>query len=187
MPFDIKTFPANTPEAAALGASPLKAEKSRNSASASRPSRCAALSLTADYYYIEVDDRIVLSNNFTGAAAVAALAAIGVTGISGGRYFTNAIDTKHPGLRHHRQLRHDASRPTSVLRLSAAYNWNRTRVTRVDTLPTNLSGLKSSLFDRVEQARIEVGNPREQPDPRGDVLRWPGSGLNAAHASATAR
>jgi len=48
---------------------------------------------------------------------------------------------------------------TSVLRLSAAYNWNRTRVTRVDTLPTNLSGLKASLFDRVEQARIEIGNP----------------------------
>jgi iron complex outermembrane receptor protein len=46
-----------------------------------------------------------------------------------------------------------------VLRLSAAYNWTRTRVTRVDTLPANLSGLKSSLFDRVEQARIEVGNP----------------------------
>ena len=46
-----------------------------------------------------------------------------------------------------------------MLRLSAAYNWTRTRVTRVDTLPTNLSGLKSSLFDRVEQARIELGNP----------------------------
>ena len=45
------------------------------------------------------------------------------------------------------------------MRLSAAYNQNRTLVTRVDTLPSNLSGLKSSLFDRVERGRIEDGNP----------------------------
>ena len=48
---------------------------------------------------------------------------------------------------------------SGVVRLSAAYNQNRTLVTRVDTLPSNLSGLKSSLFDRVERGRIEDGNP----------------------------
>ncbi|PYP81827.1 MAG: hypothetical protein DMD35_00275 [Gemmatimonadetes bacterium] len=158
VPFDIKTFPANTPEAAALGASPLKAEKSRNLGFGFAAEPLSSLSLTADYYYIEVDDRIVLSNNFTGAAAVAALQSIGVTGVSGGRYFTNAIDTRTRGYDIIANYGLTFS-TTSVLRLSAAYNWNRTRVTRVDTLPTNLSGLKSSLFDRVEQARIEVGNP----------------------------
>jgi iron complex outermembrane receptor protein len=158
VPFDIKTFPANTAEAAALGASPLKAEKSRNVGFGIAAEPISSLSLTADYYYIEVDDRIVLSNNFTGAAAVAALASIGITGVSGGRYFTNAIDTRTHGYDLIANYGLTFS-PASVLRLSAAYNWNRTRVTRVDTLPTNLSGLKSSLFDRVEQARIEVGNP----------------------------
>ena len=158
VPFDIKTFPANTPEAGALGASPLKAEKSRNVGFGVAVEPVQALSITADYYYIEVDDRIVLSNNFTGAAAVAALNAIGVTGISGGRYFTNAIDTRTRGYDVIANYGLTLS-PTSALRLSAAYNWNRTRVTRVDTLPANLSGLRSSLFDRVEQSRIEVGNP----------------------------
>jgi iron complex outermembrane receptor protein len=158
VPFDIKTFPASTPEAAALGASPLKAEKSRNVGFGIAAEPLSSLSVTADYYYIEVDDRIVLSNNFTGAAAVAALQNIGVTGVSGGRYFTNAIDTRTHGYDIIANYGLTFS-TTSVLRLSAAYNWNRTRVTRVDTLPENLSGLKSSLFDRVEQARIEVGNP----------------------------
>jgi iron complex outermembrane recepter protein len=89
---------------------------------------------------------------------VAALASIGITGISGGRYFTNAIDTRTRGYDVIANYGLTLS-PTSAVRLSAAYNWNRTRVTRVDTLPTNLSGLRSSLFDRVEQSRIEVGNP----------------------------
>ena len=158
VPFDIKTFPANTAEAAALGASPLKAEKSRNVGFGMGIEPLAGLSFTADYYYIEIDDRIVLSNNFTGAAAVAALASIGVTGVSGGRYFTNAIDTRTRGYDIIANYGFSPS-PNQALRLSAAYNWNRTRVTRVDTLPTNLSGLRTSLFDRVEQARIEVGNP----------------------------
>jgi iron complex outermembrane recepter protein len=158
VPFDIKTFPANTAEAAALGASPLKAEKSRNVGFGVAAEPLPSLSFTADYYYIEVDDRIVLSNNFTGAAAVTALQNIGVTGVSGGRYFTNAIDTRTHGYDVIANYGLTFS-TSSVLRLSAAYNWTRTRVTRVDTLPANLSGLKSSLFDRVEQARIELGNP----------------------------
>jgi iron complex outermembrane receptor protein len=158
IPFDIKTFPANTPEAAALGASPLKAEKSVNVGFGIAVEPVRSLSLTADYYYIEIDDRIVLSNNFTGAAAVAALASIGVTGVSGGRYFTNAIDTRTRGYDIIANYGLTLSQ-VSALRLSAAYNWTRTRVTRVDTLPTNLSGLRTSLFDRVEQSRIEVGNP----------------------------
>ena len=158
VPFDIKTFPASTKEAAALGASPLKAEKSRNVSFGVAAEPVSSLSFTADYYYIEINDRIVLSNNFTGAAAVTALQNIGVTGVSGGRYFTNAIDTRTHGYDIIANYGYTFS-TSGVLTLSAAYNWNRTRVTRVDTLPQNLSGLKSSLFDRVEQARIELGNP----------------------------
>jgi iron complex outermembrane receptor protein len=156
--FDIKTFPASSAEAQALGASPLKAEKSQNYGFGFALEPAPSLSLTADYYYIGIDDRIVLSNNFTGAAASAALGAIGVTGIQGGRYFTNAIDTRTRGYDIIANYGLTFAN-TSVLRLTAAYNNNRTRVTRVDTLPTNLAGLKASLFDRVEQERIEEGNP----------------------------
>ncbi|MEO8620546.1 MAG: TonB-dependent receptor [bacterium] len=158
VPFDIKTFPANSKEAAALGASPLKAEKSHNYGFGFAAEPISALSFTVDYYYIEIGDRIVLSNNFTGPIAVNALATIGISGISGGRYFTNAIDTKTHG--------YDAIvnygltlSNTSLLRLTGAYNHNVTRVTRVSLLPTNISGLQGSLFDRAEEARIEVGNP----------------------------
>jgi iron complex outermembrane receptor protein len=177
IPFDIKTFPASTPEAQALGASPLKAEKSRNYSAGLAMEPVPALSFTFDYYYIAVDDRIVLSNNFTGASAIAALAKIGITGISGGRYFTNAIDTKTHG--YDAIVNYGLSFSSSaVLRLTAAYNHNRTRVTRVDTLPTNLSGLRSSLFDRTEQGRIEEGNPENNLILAG-TYNLRGLGLNA--------
>lgn len=159
-PFDIKTFPANSKEAGALGASPLKAEKSHNYGFGLAAEPMKSLSFTADYYYIELNDRIVLSNNFIGPQALAALTSIGVTGVTGGRYFTNAIDTKTHG--YDLVANYGLTLASnSILHLSAAYNHNTARVTRVDTLPTNLSGLKSSLFDRVEQARIEVGNPND--------------------------
>ena len=40
---------------------------------------------------IGIDDRIVFSGNFTGQAVVDRLATIGITGVSGARYFTNAV------------------------------------------------------------------------------------------------
>jgi iron complex outermembrane receptor protein len=158
VPFDIRTFPASSPEALALGSSPLRAEKSHNYGIGLALEPLSSLSFTADYYYVGIDDRIVLSNNFTGAAVTAALQAIGVTGIQGGRYFTNAIDTKTHGLDliANYGLTFENS---GVMRLTAAYNHNRTRVTRVRPMIANLSGLQSSLFDRVEQGRIEEGNP----------------------------
>ena len=158
IPFDIKTFPASSREAQSLGASPLTAEKSQNYSAGIALEPASGLSLTYDYYYIAIDDRIVLSNNFTGPIALAALATIPVKGVSGGRYFTNAIDTKTHG--YDAIANYGLSFANSgVLRLTAAYNHNRTRVTRVADLPANISGLQGSLFDRVEKGRIEEGNP----------------------------
>ena len=158
VPFDIKTFPASSAEAIALGSSPLKAEKSHNYGIGFALEPMPSLSLTTDYYYIGIDDRIVLSNNFTGPQADAALAAINVTGVQGGRYFTNAIDTKTHGFDIIANYGLSLAN-SSVLRLTGAYNHNRTRVTRVSQLPANLSGLQGQLFDRVERGRIEQGNP----------------------------
>ncbi len=158
VPLDIKTFPASSRDAGALGASPLKAEKSHNYGIGLAAEPAKSLSLTFDYYYIEVNDRIVLSNNFTGPIAVAALAAINITGISGGRYFTNAIDTKTHGFDAILNYGY-AFTNTSLAKFTAAYNHNTTRVTRVAALTGSISGLQGSLFDRVEKARIEFGNP----------------------------
>ena len=68
VPFEVGTFPVEQPVARALGAEDLKPEESEHSAPASSGTRSTPLELTADYYRIDIDDRIVLSGNFTGGA-----------------------------------------------------------------------------------------------------------------------
>ena len=155
-PFEVRTFPVNTPQARALGARPLQPEKSLNLSAgvALQPTR--ALGLTADLYQIQIDDRIVLSENFTGDAVQAILRPLGATG---GRFFTNAIDTRTRGL--------DVVANYALgfgtggdLRLLAGANWNVTEVTRVSRTPPELASQQEALFGRVERARIELGQPR---------------------------
>jgi iron complex outermembrane receptor protein len=66
-PFEVATFRVESPEAAVLGAEPLKPEESTNLSAGVVVSPARALELTADFWSIDIDDRIVLSGNFTGA------------------------------------------------------------------------------------------------------------------------
>jgi iron complex outermembrane recepter protein len=64
IPFDITTFPVSDPVAVALGAEPLDAEESTNF-SLGAVMRFGDVTITVDAYRIDIDDRIVLSENLT--------------------------------------------------------------------------------------------------------------------------
>jgi iron complex outermembrane receptor protein len=165
-PLEIRTFPVGSPEAQALHAQPLKPEKSVNYSAGIALEPFRALSATIDYYRIDMQDRIVLSNNFTAQAVIDTLAAHGLTGLGGGRYFTNAVDTKTNGLDVVANYGLSFS-PKNVLTLTAGYNGNWTQVTRVDT-SSIIAGQSVALFSRVDRARLEVGNPRSNLLLSGD-------------------
>ena len=97
-PFDIRTFPVNTAEARVLGARDLEPERSVNLGAGFALEPVRGLALTADYYRIKIKNRIVLSDNFTGAAVQALFTNAGLIGVSGGRFFSNAIDTRSNGV-----------------------------------------------------------------------------------------
>src|SRR5207237_8227079 len=65
---EVRTLPVSSGPAKALGAKPLKAEKSENGSLGLTLQPLRALSLTADYYHIVIRHRIVLSGNFVGQA-----------------------------------------------------------------------------------------------------------------------
>jgi iron complex outermembrane recepter protein len=158
-PFDIRTFPVNTAGANVLGARELKPEKSVNLSAGLSLEPVRNLTITADYYAIDIDDRIVLSGNFTGAAIRQLFEAQGLTGVGGGRYFTNAIDTETRGfdvVANYGILLPNAG----TLRLTGGYNQSRTKVTRVSETPPELRAFQTVLFDRIERGRIEQGQPR---------------------------
>jgi iron complex outermembrane receptor protein len=165
-PLEIRTFPVASPEARALHAQPLKPEKSVNYSAGVAVEPFRSFSATVDYYRINMTDRVVLSNNFTAAAVIDTLAAHGLTGLGGGRYFTNAVDTKTNGVDVVASYGWTFT-PSSVLNLTAGYNGNWTHVTRVDTSSV-IPGQSVALFSRVDRARLEVGNPRNNLLLSGD-------------------
>ena len=160
LPFENRTFPVSSDVARALGAQPLTAEKSENYSFGIALNPVKNLAITADYYQILIDDRIVFSGNFNQAAVVTFLTNAGFPNIAGARYFTNAIDTRTLGLDIVANYGF-AIGASSTLRLTGGFNYNVNRVLRVAPTPPALSAFQETLFDRVERARIEVGQPKD--------------------------
>jgi iron complex outermembrane receptor protein len=158
-PFEIRTFAIGSPGATLLGARELEAEESVNYSAGITARPFENLSLTADYYRVDIDNRIVLSGNFIDPSVRTLLENNGITGVSGARYFTNAIDTRTSGIDVVMQYGLNmASR--GLLRFTAGHNQNKTKVTRVAATPPQLAAVSSALFDRTQRALFEVGQPR---------------------------
>ncbi|HEX2722496.1 MAG TPA: TonB-dependent receptor [Gemmatimonadaceae bacterium] len=153
-----RTFPVESDVAKALGATPLKAEKSVNASLGLAVSPVSNLSFTADYYHITIDDRIVLSGNFVNLGPF--LASKGFTGITAARFFTNAIDTRTAGVDIVARYAADFG-AYGVSRFTGGYNHTKTRVTRIAATPPPLAAQQAVLFDRVERGRLEVGQPHD--------------------------
>jgi iron complex outermembrane receptor protein len=177
VPFENRTFPVNTGVAQALGARELTAEKSENYSFGVALNPVKNLSVTADYYQILIDDRIVFSGNFTGTAIRDFLAAQGFPGVAGARYFTNAIDTRTLGVDVVANYGF-AIGATSTLRFIGGYNYNINRVLRVAPTPPALSAFQETLFDRIERTRIERGQPRSNFSLSG-VFNYNALGITA--------
>ncbi len=157
---DIRTLPVNTAAAQTLGAKPLKAEHSTNFGAGFAVEPARNLGVTLDYYNIFIRDRIVLSGNFIGDTVRKQLTAIGVPGVQGARYFTNAINTRTQGLDVVANYSLAAGPQGGLLRLTGGYNNTRNYVTHVIPNPPQLGALGVNLFARDERGRIEVGQPR---------------------------
>jgi len=173
---DVGTFPATSAVARALGGKPLEPEKSTNY-SAGLVFHRGALEVTADAYRIELDNRIVLSENIqgspTGSATAQAIFALinppgSGAGLGAARFFINGVDTRTQGLDLVARYHWDTA-DLGRFDLTGAANFNRTKVTRVPTTSV-LSGLPvpPPLFDRANRLIFERGTPRTKVSLAGD-------------------
>lgn len=161
IPFDITTFPATDPVAQALGARELDAEESQNF-SIGAVLQLGELSITIDAYRIDIDDRIVLSENLTAANVRAYLEDQGFIGVGGGRFFINGVDTETEGVDivvSYPLVLDRAGR----LDLTFTANFNSTDVTRTPTT-AELETLDPApvLFERVNVLTFEEGTPENK-------------------------
>ena len=167
VPVESLTLPVDSAPARVLGATPLKPESSLSTGAGVVLTPIPSLDITIDYYRIAIDDRIVLSGNFT-AAPIAALLAL--FGANSARFFTNAIDTRTNGVDVAANYRLTLDR-AGELRLRAGYNNTRSKVVGSIATPPQLVGFESVLFDRIEQRRIECGQPKDGARIGGDWRR----------------
>ncbi len=151
---EVGTFPVSSPIAIALGAQPLKPEKSVNFGGGLVFDMVPGLNVTVDYYRIKIKDRITLTETLSGADVLALLQAANVPGTSA-RFFVNGVDTRTQGLDIVGSYR-VPDFGLGTLRLNVGYNLNDTKITdrRVFSAFT-----AQRLFARQESLRLTDGQP----------------------------
>ncbi|MCY7295006.1 TonB-dependent receptor plug domain-containing protein [Alteromonas sp. a30] len=190
IPNEVKTFRVNDPAAIALGAEPLDAEESINYSAGIVYAPIPELEISIDYYRIDIDDRIVLSDNIRGDAVQAILEANGNFGVNGGRYFTNAIDTETTGVDFVASYLWTLN-DTWNANITLGMNFNDVDITRIAENPPELEplGPNARRFGRTELALIEEA----QPENKGNLGislqggKWGGSLIFRHHGELTTR
>lgn len=142
-------LPVDSAAAQALGAEPLKPEKSTNYSLGLTWQPSERLAFTADAYLINVRDRITLTGTLLGPEVTQALLANGIDSTSGGQYFTNGADTRTKGLDLVGSYDHDLGSAGTV-KWTAAFNWNDTEILAYKD-SVNILGTPYELMNR--QAR----------------------------------
>jgi iron complex outermembrane recepter protein len=164
---DFGLYPADNPASLALGSRPLQEETSFNFSGGLAFSPADNITVTADYFHIKINDRILLGATFDDPASVQILTNAGFGNIQGVQYFTNGLDTRTQGVDLTANMRLPAG-AGSTLDLNASVNYTKNKILRVDPLPQVLIDAGSTepgLLDSVGAIGIED----ERPDWRGTV------------------
>ncbi len=170
-PVDFGVFPVASAPAVALGAKPLEEETAVNFSGGVAVSPADNLTFTADYFYVKIDNRIILSGLLATDSIVAILTNAGLT-VGGAQYFANALNTQTQGV----DLTGSASwraGETGVVGVTLGVNYTQNIILSEAPLPSELEGTGiTSLLDTVTSVAIT----RERPEWRGTLTGNYGNG-----------
>ena len=179
--FEVGTFPVSHGFPQALGAEALTPETSTN-ISAGTSLNFGGIRVSADYYSVDIIDRIVLTGNFTGSSdaegnpfgyAVQSLLDAANENASGGRFFMNGVDTKTSGIDLTAAYGMDLG-SLGAIDLSLGYNSTETTIEDIH-LPDGLSSspepsvisdedfvtkAKTTMFDEREMRTMTAAQPK---------------------------
>ena len=177
---EIGTISATSPAAMALGGSQLEAEESTNVSVGFTWTVIDNLTITADAYRIDIDDRIVLSETLGNDADEAAVvqqvfSENNIEGVGAVRFFINGVNSRTEGVDVVANYSIDDV-ASGVLNLSLGANYNETDVSGVvaSAGPSDLFA-PETLFARRERARLENAAPRVKANA---TANWQGEDLS---------
>jgi iron complex outermembrane receptor protein len=155
---EILNLPTTDPIAQLLGAQDLKAEESVSYNLGFVFRTDDDFRLTVDYYHVDIDDRITLSERIDGVTEIID-EELGIPNVLGVRFFTNAVDTRTDGI--DIVAEQGISLPNSNFTISAAYNRSDTDVINVDPNPPVLDspGVDAVLFGVEERNTLTTAAP----------------------------
>ena len=166
---EIGNFPVTNRASRIFGAKPLKEETSTNLSAGFAYSPTRNVNLTIDAYHIKVNDRILLGATFDGtsdAAVAKILQDSGLTLIAGVQFPTNALDTKTNGVDVSANWRVPAGK--GAVDFTAALNFTKNKITRVDPLPKILEGTGTTYTSALDPVIINAIE-RNRPDRRSSL------------------
>ncbi len=153
--FETGTFPATSAVATTLGGEALEPEKS-SSATLGVVWRKGPFEVTVDGYHIDLNNRIVLSENITGTAQITSLLA--PYGVTSARFFINGVDSTTDGV----DVVANYRIPTDNFgrfNLSLAWNSNNTSIDKLPTLSNSPLSPQPVLFARIRQLILTNSSP----------------------------
>ncbi len=159
---EVGTFPNNSAIVQALEVPPLTEETSINFSGGIVAKIGQAAALTVDAFRVQVDDRIVLSANFTADDVVNSAPAVAQimndTRISGAQFFANAAETVTSGVEFTFNSAH-AFRNGGVLDWGVSGSYFDTELGGDLRFPGSLASIKEVLFTPADRAIIEDFQP----------------------------
>jgi iron complex outermembrane receptor protein len=168
-PIQAGTFTNDSRPAELLGIPKLKEETSKNYSVGLTARPFTGFEVTVDAYKIDIDDRIILTNNFNGGSNTQLQQQLDAAGASTANFFTNAIDSRAKGLEAVVSYNKTFLRKHS-LRTILAMTFIENEVKKgsdgkpiIHASPTLVnSGQLANYFNREDESRIEVANPRNK-------------------------
>jgi len=153
--------------AAAFGIPNLEEETSTNVSAGFTVNPSSNFSLTADVYFIKIEDRIVFTSRFSDTEPIVAelLLPFASSGVSQAQFFANAIDTETKGL--DIVASYGTEMSGGQLTLTGAANFTDTEVTAIN-VPASVQAVfgttdvSSTFFNREETGRFERALPRQK-------------------------
>lgn len=148
-----------------LGIPKLKEETSRNYSFGVVFSPIKKLNITADYYHIRIDNRIILTGNLGNDAFGEPVPELrdlfAVYGAQTGRFFTNAINTTTNGL--DLVIDYDMNVGEGKMNLSLLYNYNDNKVDKhLNNVPALFEGQEDVYYGPQERSLIETNTPKHK-------------------------
>jgi iron complex outermembrane receptor protein len=145
----------------AFGIPDLKEETSLNFSAGFITTPITGLSISGDFYFITIDDRIVLTSRFSDSDPTVAelLEPFSSLGVGAAQFWANAVNTETKGV--DIIVAYNTIMGDGILAFSLAANFTETEVTEVIVPSSLLEGFEETIFNREEKNRLEDGIPQQ--------------------------